>query len=339
MTEARFHFHAGPVDVHAHMTPAEFPTNTTGESRWPCMQRHSPIDATVVIADKPFRRLDDRSWDVYRRLEDMDRDGIAVQALSPMPELLSYWFDKGSAERFSDAVNSDLAEQVALAPHRFAGLGTVPMQDPGLAIRHLERVRGVYGLAGIEIGSNINGVLLGDPSFEPVWEAAEALGLAIFVHALHPISTLSLEAPATYTPMVGFPIDTAMAAASLIMAGVLDRHPGLRIGFSHGGGALAPVLHRMDYGWSVNPTMGGGIVGRPSEVAARMFYDSNVYQPAYLRYITEHLAPGRVFLGTDYPYAIMQPDPVAYAARAGLATPAQESLLWGAAHEFLNGRS
>lgn len=333
---ARFCVCHGPIDVHAHMTPAEFPPNTAGEARWPCMQRRSPADATVMIADKPFRQLDDRSWDVRRRVEDMDRDGIAVQALSPMPELLSYWFDKPAADLFCDAVNQDLAEQVARAPTRFVGLGSIPMQDPALAVRHLERVRRVYGLAGIEIGSNISGVLLGDPRFDPVWAAAEDLDLAVFVHALHPISTQNLKVSAAYTPMVGFPIDTAMAAASLIMAGIPERFPQLRIGFSHGGGALAPILHRLEFGWGVNPAMAGGITARPSELAGRMFFDSNVYEPAYLTYIAEQLAPGRVFLGTDYPYAIMQPDPVAFVERANLSEPARESLLWGAAHEFLS---
>lgn len=332
MSEACFHLRHGPVDVHAHMTPAEFPPDPCGEPRWPCMQRQSWTDATVMIADKPFRQLDERSWDVKRRIEDMDRDGIAAQALSPMPELLSYWFAADAAEAFADIVNADLAHQVSLAPSRFVGLGTVPMQEPELAVRHLRRVKEVYGLAGIEIGSNINGKLLGDPAFEPIFAAAADLGLAVFVHALHPVATRGLEVPPPFVNLVGFPVDVGMTAASLIMAGTLDRHPGLRIGFSHGGGALAPLLHRMEIGGKFAP---GVEAPSPAATARRMYFDSNVYSPAWLRHIAENLSPGRILLGTDYPYLIMQTDPVGYVRSAGLPEAATESLLWGAAHAFL----
>ncbi|MGE3866882.1 MAG: amidohydrolase family protein [Hyphomonadaceae bacterium] len=337
------HLQHGPIDVHAHMVPHDFPANTANEARWPCMERRSPIDATVMIAGKPFRQLDDRSWDVKRRIEDMDRDGVAAQALSPMPELLSYWFDRAGAELFCDYVNEDIAEQVKLAPNRFVGLGSVPMQFPDLAVKHLRRVHEVYGLSGIEIGSNINGAMLGDAKFDPIYEAAADLGLAIFVHALHPVAMKNVEFPQMYVNTLGFPIDNAMAVASLLAAGTLEKHPKLRLGFSHGGGAIAPILHRITAGWRIplNNNLGsGGDARSPAdEQAAKMFFDSNVYEPAYLAYLTKKLSPNRIMLGTDYPYAIMQLDPVAYVKKAGFDQKTYDSLMWGAAHEFLNASS
>jgi aminocarboxymuconate-semialdehyde decarboxylase len=300
------------------------------------MQRRSDVDATVLIADRPFRQLDNRSWEVRRRVEDMDRDGVAVQAISPMPELLSYWFADAGAELFCDFVNADLATQVASQPDRFVGLGAVPMQNTALTLRHLDRIKSTYGLAGVEIGSNVNGALLGEARFDPIFEAAADLGLAVFVHALHPIATDGLQVPAAYTPMIGFPIDTAMAAASLLLAGTLERYPNLRIGFSHGGGALAPALHRLEFGWGLGGPLRGDMQTSPSVTASKFYYDSNVYEPRYLSYIAEHLAPGHVFLGTDYPYPLLQPDPVAFAKSSGLEGAALESLLSGAAHTFLN---
>lgn len=289
-----------------------------------------------MIAGKPFRTLDERSWDIERRLRDMDSSGIAVQVLSPMPELLSYWFENEGAEAFCDFINADLAEQVARMPSRFAGLGTIPMQDPGLAVRHLVRIKETFGLSGVEIGSNINGLLLGDACFDPVFAAARDLDLAIFVHALHPIVARNVEAPAGFGPLVGFPVDTGVAAASLIMSGTLERYPGLRIGFSHGGGGLAPIVDRLEFAWSAGKIPGNAVQRSPAATAAGMFFDSNVYSKRYLKFICEHFAPRRIFLGTDYPYAIMQENVVAFAAAADLDSAASESLLWGAAHAFLN---
>jgi len=134
---------------------------------------------------------------------------------------------------------------------------------------------------------------------------------------------------------VGFPLDTGLAAASFILSGVMARHPRLRIGFSHGGGALGSLLGRMDQGWRLTKGFGGAAAEAPSEVARRMFYDSNVYDPAYLAHLATHVAPGQVFLGTDYPYDILQTDPVAFLRRASVPPEALASLESGAALRFL----
>ncbi|MDP3658613.1 amidohydrolase family protein [Phenylobacterium sp.] len=326
---------AGPVDMHSHMTPHDFPAGPAGEARWPCMQHTSATTATVMMGDKPFRQLDNRSWDRRKRIEDMDRDGVSVHALSPMPELLSYWFGPDAATAMCDLMNQDIADHCAAEPSRFAGLGMVPMQDPALAVKHLERVKNVYGLSGIEVGSNVNGKYLGDRSFDPVWEAAESLGLAVYAHALHPLVTQGLDLPMVLTNTAGFPIDTAMTVASMLANDTIGRFPNLRIGFSHGGGAVAPIVYRLDWLWNLGGDMAGSMPNRPRDMAAKMYFDSNVYDTTYLKHLCEHLAPGHIFLGTDYPYVIEQTDPVGYAKRANLNNDQLDSLLFGAAHKFL----
>src|SRR5690606_6141330 len=119
-----------------------------------------------TFGGKPFRELDDRSWDIARRLGDMDADGVAIQVLSPMPELLSYWLADDHSESLCDFVNGEVAAAVANRTDRFMGLGMVPMQQPRLAVRHLRRLRDQFGLAGVEIGSNVNGMMLGDARFD-----------------------------------------------------------------------------------------------------------------------------------------------------------------------------
>lgn len=326
------------IDVHSHVTPNAFPPSPAAESagRWPCMQCTSNVAATLLIGDKPFRELDNRSWDVARRIADMDRDGVALQVLSPMPELLSYWLDPAAAEIVCMHSNVQIAEMIAAAPTRFKGLGAVPLQDPGAAAAMLPRLRDDFGLSGVEIGSNIDGILPGAGRFDVFWQAAEDLGMAVFVHALHPVAVKSIEASPQFTAFAGFPIDVAMAAASLMTSGTLTRYPRLRIGFSHGGGALGSILGRLDKGWSAGDRYGIADMRKPSDQARSLFYDSNVYDPAYLHFLATRIAPGRVFVGTDYPYQIMQEAPADYARMAGLDDAALHSLHSGAAKAFLD---
>lgn len=326
------------VDVHAHVTPLNFPDapNEAAKSRWPCMQCHSSTEATVMMGETPFRKLDSRSWDVARRIEDMDRDQVSMQVLSPMPELLSYWMDADDAVLVCDASNHLIASMMSAESNRFRGLGSVPMQNPEKAGKMLRRLKSEFGLSGVEIGSNINGKLLGDASFEPFWEAAEAEGMAVFVHALHPVAAKGLQAPdPTFTAFTLFPVDTAMTMASIIMNGVLDRYPDLKLGFSHGGGTIGSIVGRLQTGWEKTEGFGGKAKTDPMTQVRNMFYDTNVYDPDYLRHIATTMAPGKVFGGTDYPYLIMQPEPAKFVRSLGLPDDIERSVCVGAASEFL----
>ncbi|ATE63655.1 amidohydrolase family protein [Rhizorhabdus dicambivorans] len=328
---------SGLIDIHSHMTPRGLPADPGSAAPWPCMRCEAATRSTLMLGDKPFRELDDRSWDVARRCEDMDRDGVAIQLLSPMPELLSYWQEAAHAEYLADHVNAAIAEMVARRPDRFRGLAMVPMQEPDRAVRYLRDLKARFGVDGIEIGSNINGTLPGEDAFAPVFAAAEAGELAVFIHALHPVATANVMSHAPFFgPMVGFPLDVAMAGASLITGGVLERHPRLRVALSHGGGAMASLIGRLDQGWRMVPDLRDRLTTAPSAQARRLFYDSNVYEPGLLRHIARDMAPGQVCAGTDYPYLIMQEDPAAFIASAGLSAAETESVRAGAAIRFLD---
>lgn len=326
------------VDVHSHVSPLNFPSAPNAEvaPRWPCMQCHSSTEATMLVGETPFRKLDARSWDVARRLEDMDRDLVDMQVLSPMPELLSYWLEPADAQILCDASNHLIADMVSAAPSRFRGLGSVPLQDPEAAARMLPRLKSQFGLLGVEIGSNINGKLLGSEEFEPFWASAEAENMAVFVHALHPLAAKTLPKPDIhFTGFALFPVDTGMAAASLIMSGVLNRYPRLRIAFSHGGGTLGATLGRLQAGWSMTNGFEGRSAMSPFDQAKHFFYDTNVYHPDFLTYLATKMAPGQVLGGTDYPYVIMQKDPARWIRSIGLPEDVERSICFEAASRFL----
>jgi aminocarboxymuconate-semialdehyde decarboxylase len=330
--------HTTSIDIHTHVIPASFPAyaGTHANLRWPQMQmapdcRH----ATVMIAGKSFRTVTNECWDVDRRAEAMTRSGIGRQVLSPMPELLSYWLAAEDALALGRYVNATIAEMVARAPERFLALGTVPLQDPDLAAAELDRLMATGVFRGVEIGTNVNGVPIGDPRFEPFFAAAEALDAAIFVHALHPTGLERLVGPPVLAAVLAFPCETSFAIASLITGGVLLRHPRLRLAFSHGGGAFATVLPRLVQGWKSLPALANAIAVSPLEQARKLYYDTLVYDGPTLRFLVERFGVTQLCLGTDHPFDIQETAPVAGLDALDLRPRERDLLLFANAERFL----
>ena len=323
------------IDVHSDFVPREFPVAPTGENRWPCMCHAGAgsAQADVMIDGNVFRSIDSRSWDAERRITDMERSGVTRQVLSRMPELLSYWFKPDVGLTMCRHMNDEIARMVAFHPQHFSGMGIVPLQNPELAARELAAIKAA-GLSAVEVGSNINGHYLGEARFAEFLAEAERCDLAVFVHALHPAGADRLQAFPDLVPFAGFPLDTAMCAITLIRAGIPERYPGLRIGFSHGGGAIIPLAHRLGKGADLMDNFDGLLSRKPVEYAREFYYDSLVYDPGYMAYLAESFAPSRVFSGTDYPYIIMEDDPKGAIEAAGLKNDA--SVRCQAAHAFLN---
>jgi aminocarboxymuconate-semialdehyde decarboxylase len=305
----------GAVDFHTHVVPDAFPSEKGRDPRWPSIVFQSDGTAQVIISEKLFRRVDRRSWDPQSRLADMQARGIAHQVLSPMPELLSYWFSSSDGEAICVAVNRFITDLVAACPTRFSGFGMVPLQEPDRAVRMLPELREA-GLSGVEIGTNIDGMPISDPSLAPFFSEAERLNLTVMVHAVHPAGT---ERIANLPGMAGaavFPLETALAAVALMTSGVLERNPALRIMLSHGGGALPMILPRLDHAWRLGLPIAKSMSVLPSELARRFYYDSVVYGEATLRFLAETVGAERILAGSDYPFRVMEDDPAGFVARA-----------------------
>lgn len=178
----------GCIDIHTHVVPERFPAYA-GKGRdvhWPAMAEAHACHKHLMISGKVYRTVADGSWSVPRRIEAMGAMRVARQALSPMPELLSYWLPLEDGRNLTRYLNEQIAAMVALAPQCFIGLGAVPLQDVDSAIDELEFSIKKLCFSGVEIASHVNGISIGDARFEPFFAAAEQLGAAIFVHALRP---------------------------------------------------------------------------------------------------------------------------------------------------------
>jgi aminocarboxymuconate-semialdehyde decarboxylase len=213
-------------------------------------------------------------------------------------------------------------------------LGCIPLQDPDGALRELEYVVKSLKFSGVEIASHVNGTSIGDPRFEPFFAACEQMGAAVFVHALRPAGQDRIVG-AFAEQAVCFPGDIALACASMITGGIGARHPKLRIAFSHGGGALGVLLPRLVHAWKVTPRAKEALSESPAATARRFFYDALVFDPLAVRFVIDSFGSSQICVGSDYPYAMADPDPVGTLEKAGLDATVLAAIRSGNARRFL----
>lgn len=320
----------GKVDVHTHILPPEWPAmaERAGYGGWPRLERCDACSAKIFIDDRFFRAIESNCYRPEPRLEECDAHGVGVQVLSTVPVLFSYWAEAGHAHDLIRYLNDHLAETARTYPRRFVALGTLPMQDPGLACRELERCITDLGMAGVEIGTHVNDWNLDEPALFPVFERARDLGAAVFVH---PWDMAGKERmPRYFLPwLVGMPAETSLAICSLIFGGVLDRLPGLRLLFAHGGGSFPGTIGRIERGFACRPDLCQVHTKRsPRSYLGELWVDSLVHDPVQLQAIVGLFGEDRVALGTDYPFPLGEPEPGATIAAADLPDEVREKLLW-----------
>ncbi|MHC4414164.1 MAG: amidohydrolase family protein [Planctomycetota bacterium] len=326
------------IDLHTHILPREWPDlrRRYGSGGWVRMEHTDPGRARLMIDDCCFREVGANCWEPEARLADCDRFGVRVQVLSTVPVMFSYGAKAAEAMDLSRLLNDHIAGVCREHPDRFVGLGTIPMQDQDLAVRELERCVNELGLAGVEIGSHVNGRNLDEPEFFVVFEAAAALGAAVFVH---PWEMLGRERMTRYwLPwLVGMPAETAVAVCSLIFGGVLERLPDLRVAFAHGGGAFAFALGRIEQGFRKRPDLVAvNEVSDPRSYLDRIYFDSLVHDRRALRFLVDTVGARRIALGSDYPFPLGEAEPGRLIESMDDLSPAsRERLLAGTALEFL----
>ena len=267
-----------------------------------------------------------------QRIADMDQQGVAVQALSLTAPMV-YWGDAELDHKLAAAWNDATSAAHQAYPTRLVGFCTLPMLHPDLAIEELNRASKLPGIRGIYMGTNINGKDLSDPLFEPIWTRIEELDLPVFLHPIQPIGGERLR-KFYLSNMLGNPIDSTIAACHLIFGGVLDRHPKLRIGLPHGGGALLMLIGRVDHGWQVSPEI-KQLPKAPSAYLDRFFYDTIVHSKPIMEFVISTVGAERVMLGSDYCFEMGYERPVQFLEQINLSSAQRKMILGGTAAKLL----
>jgi aminocarboxymuconate-semialdehyde decarboxylase len=325
------------IDVHTHVVPERWEdwASRFGGGKWPRLVRKDACRATIMTGDQFFRDIDHRSWDAGRRIEDMDRLGVDVQALSPPPVMFCYWAEPKAGQAFARLQNENVAAIAARHPTRFVGMATVPLQDVALGIAELRHARERLDLRAVEIGTCPGGRDFDDPALFEFFAACRELGMAVFVHPASPLVGQERLTKYYFPLIVGNPLESALAISKLIFGAVLERLPDLRICFAHGGGAFPFTLARLNHGWKVRPEGPAAIPQEPREYARRIYVDSLTHGAVNLKFILAELGADRVVIGSDYPFDMGYDDPVGVLAASGLEPRVREGIEGANAARFL----
>jgi aminocarboxymuconate-semialdehyde decarboxylase len=323
------------ADMHAHVLPDSFPAVPAGcdPEAWPSMEP-GPGDARVLASGSLRFTARAVFFEAEQRLAAMDASAVDAEVVSPMPPVLNYALPPGAGLELCRWINEFIASLCATAPGRFFGLGTVPMQDPGLAAAELAAIRDL-GLAGVEIASHVGGESLADDRFCEFFAEAERLAVPVFVHAM-PARSGRLPAAAAATFGVG--VEGALAAAAIITGGVAEKFPALRLAFSHAAGGFPLMLPRAQWfwgrTWNEEPSRAGTGTS-PAELARRFYYDTLVFDRRAIRYLVEMIGPDKLLVGSDFP-AMDREEPAGRTLRSlGLHDAMLNDIAWYNCFRFL----
>lgn len=317
------------IDLHAHIVPRECfdMVGRDGKRYGPSIVLDSSGQENLVAEGRQLGPIARKLYDPETRIKDMDSIGLDMQAISISPTSFLYYADAAQGLEFFRRHNDGIAQVVKAYPKRFVGMATVPLRDVGQAVKELERAIQVLGLKAVEIASNVNGKNLDDPSFLPFYQAAQAMDIPISIHP-HYVAAADRLQRYWLGNLIGNPLDTAIAVASLIFGGVLDKFPRLKFLCAHAGGNTPFIRGRWDRGYQVVPECHSAIPRPPSDYLKSFYFDTIAHWGPALAYLIETMGAEHVVLGSDYPFAMGDPDPVATVGRlTGVSAAARQKVL------------
>jgi aminocarboxymuconate-semialdehyde decarboxylase len=324
------------VDVHVHyIAPGVFDTLRRRPETYGV--RLAPGEGIrLQVGDEPVTRpLLPALYTLDLHAKFFAERGIDSAVFGPLMDVAGYSLPPAQGAAWSRLQNEALAGSLAEASGAYWGLATVPLQDPARAAEELRVAVRDLGLRGAMVDPNALGRPLGDPAFDPFWKAASDLAAPV---VLHPYLLEAVERFGRHYlhNLVGYPFETTLAAASLVLGGTLDRFPGLAVVLVHGGGFLPYHIGRFDRAHETRPEARVDDAGLPSRYLRRFLYDTLVQRPDALRYLVQLVGHDRVLLGSDHPFWLGDPDPLRVVRDAGLDSVTEAAIFGENAGRIFN---
>jgi len=316
------------IDAHAHIIVPEILRDAAPDEAW--RPRVSVHDGQQVIefGGKHIKSAVREFVDINAILDEQDKSGVERVVLCPWVSLLRYDASPDEGRETCAIYNQALSSLAQKQAGRISALGMIPLQDPDLAAIELEAVMKLLGVGGVEIAASVNGVYLGDDRFESFWSAAEAIGALVFIHPTTRGFGEEVFSDYYLWNTVGNPLETTIAAAHLIMAGVMERHPGLKVLLAHGGGTILSLRGRLHHAHTFQPQARARLKESPEESLRRFYFDTVTHDGGLLRSLVDFVGADHVLLGSDYPFDMGVERPLEIVRQAGLA-PSDEALILG----------
>jgi aminocarboxymuconate-semialdehyde decarboxylase len=323
------------IDLHSHFFPIEALSNP-GKYQDRAPKIVLDKDKLSVTSQIGMRAgLGAGAYDPVARINALDEMSIDLQAISPSPILLFYWEDPAVAAHFSRKQNQAIQEIVKKHPDRFVGFGSVPLQSVPDAIAIAKEAKSM-GLKGLEIGNAVEERQLEDPLFEEFFDAVQALDMLLFVHPLEGGVDAGDPLASVLGNVLQFPFRTTLMIERMILKGMFEKYPNLRLCLSHGGGLLAFNIWRLDHSYNLRPDLKEIIPQRPSGYLKKIYFDSIVHSAAALQYLVQVVGADRVVVGTDYPMAMGDFEPVRKINSLNLTDEERTQILGANAARALN---
>ena len=323
--------------MHSHIIPKNLPDweKKFGYEGFIRLEHHKPGWANMMQGDNFFREINHNCWDPEVRINEYEKYTTHVQVVCTIPVLFAYFSKPKDGLEVARFLNDDLANLVYKYPKKYIGLGSLPMQDPELAVQELFRIKEL-GLKGVQIGSNIEDKNLNEPDFYPVWEACEKLGLAVLVHPWNMMGKKNMNK--YWLPwLVGMPAETSRAMCSMIFGGIFDKFPNLRVNFCHASGSFLSTIGRIEHGFNSRPDLVAvDNQKNPRKYCGHFWVDCITHDQDMLRYVLKMQGSKRVTLGSDYPFPLGDLEIGEFINRMNLEESVIEDIFCNSTLEWLN---
>ncbi len=326
------------VDIHCHLHVPEADAlmkDVMDLSKEPLLWHSNDVTRAFQMAHT--KDIMPKLTDTAERLAEMDTTGVDVQAVSTAPNHYAYWTEPDLGREVAQTVNEKLAALVGDHPDRFVALGTVPLQDPQMAVTELERCVKDLGMRGVEINADVAGEELSKSGLDPFFAKCEELDVVIFIHPSG-FAKGDRFADHYFSNIIGNPLATTVAVHYLIFDGVMDRFPGLKVVLAHGGGFLGSYPGRIDHAHPLRDDMQRELpAGKvPGDYLKRFYFDTVVFSNEQLEFLTSYYGADHVVMGTDYPYDMAETDPVGHVMGSNLSDDQKRAIIGENAAKLLN---